>query len=54
MEDELWMRKIENGEQNEDNAITQQFENAECQPLRTSFTHPLPDRENILLHILNT
>ena len=46
--------KTENGEQNEDNAITQQFENAECQPLRTSFTRPLPDRENILLHILNT
>ena len=46
--------KTENGEQNEDNAITQQFENTECQPLRTSFTRPLPGRENILLHILNT
>ena len=44
----------EGREQNEDNAITQQFENTECQPLRTSFTRPLPGRENILLHILNT
>ena len=45
--------KTENGEQNEDNTITQQFENAECQPLRTSL-RALARQGKHLFHILNT
>ena len=44
--------KTENGEQNGDNAITQQFENAECQPLRgTSLRTPCPTGKHLASYL---